>query len=216
MLAMQAGIRHLDAGTPARPTATQSPQTRASSWDREIASSDEAGRRLVLEGTARDSAGGRALPGFVFLVYQADAEGEYGTPGPDGELARLSGFIKTGPEGQFRIRTVLPGTYGGPPHLHFEFHDLLGAMRMSFVNLFPPLEGNYSAYGADFPRSYWKPAPGLKRSWISGPSGRVMVTQPADLGIAPDSSGVFRVKWDLEVNLSVPNPARRWGPEAPH
>ena len=197
-----------------KPPEIRSPRLHDVTWDREIAPPTEPGRRLVLEGNARRFAGGKALPALVFFIYQADALGRYGPPGPDSAKARLSGFVKTGPDGQFRIRTILPGTYGGPPHLHFEFRDSLGAMRVSFLNLFPPLEGNYAAYGSDFSRSHWKSTPGVKRTWVSGSLGRLLIEQPADLDIYPDSSGVFRVKWDLDVSLSAPHPEHPgWGPE---
>ena len=150
-------------------------------WNREIAPRTEPGRRLLLEGSVRRSAGGDYLPGFVFFVYQADARGRYGLPGPDSTKAKLAGFVKAGPRGEFRISTILPGTYGGPPHLHFDFRDSVGAMRTTFVNLFPPLEGDFAAYGPDFPRRHWKSTPGVKRHWVSGPLGRLLITQPADL-----------------------------------
>jgi Dioxygenase len=209
-------IRHSGATDSAMSPEARGRRLQALSWDREIASMAEPGRRMVLQGTVRRSAGGKVLPGFVFFVYQADAQGRYGLPGPDSAKARLSGFVKAGPDGQFRIRSILPGTYGGPPHLHFEFRDSLGAMRVSFVNLFPSREGDYTAYGPDYPRSHWKSTPGLKSHWITGPIGRLLITQPADLDVHPDSSGVFRVKWDLDVSLSAPHPEHPgWGPEAP-
>ena len=70
-----------------------SPETRGRrlqgvSWDREIASRGEPGRRLVLQGTVRRSSGGKVLPGFIFFVYQADAQGRYGLPGPDSAKAQ--------------------------------------------------------------------------------------------------------------------------------
>ena len=124
--------------------------------------------------------------------------------------------MKTGPRGQFRIRTILPGTYGGPPHLHFDLRDSLGAMRMTFLNLFPPMEGDYSAYGQDYPRNFRKSRPGVMRQWVPGPLGRLLITQPSDLEVSPDSDGVFRVRWDLDASLSAPNPDNPgWGTEAP-
>ena len=139
---------HPSATAPAAPDSALAFQMRTAVWDVALAPPLEPGRGLVLEGTARDSARGALLPGLLFFIYQADARGRYGPPGPDSEKPRLAGFVRTGPRGEFRIRTILPGTYGGPPHLHFEFRDSLGGTRMTFLNLFPPLEGDYAAYWA--------------------------------------------------------------------
>jgi hypothetical protein len=201
---------------PTEPRATRAGERPSSGWDLELAAPAEPGRPLVLQGTARRSARGDSLPGFVFFVYQADARGRYGPLGPDADKPRLAGFVKTGPRGEFRIRTILPGTYGGPPHLHFDFRDSLGAMRTTFLNMFPPTQGDYAAYGPEFPRNFRGPRPGLMRRWVSGSLGRLLITQPADLEVFPDSSGVFRVQWDLDVGLSAPNPDHPgWGPEVP-
>jgi hypothetical protein len=132
-------------------------------------------------------------------------------------VPRLAGFVRTGPLGQIRIRTILPGSYGGPPHLHFEFRDSLGAMRMSYLNLFPPLAGDYSAYGPDFTRKFRRSRPGLNRFSFSAPQGPLTIVQPADLDITPDSAGVFRVAWGLVLDHPAPIPNHPgWGPEAPH
>jgi hypothetical protein len=213
------------AGTPGHPSAAASAapdtvrtlQMRTAGWDVELAPRGEPGRRLLLEGTARDSAGGAPLSGLHFYLYQADARGLYGPPGPDMEKPRLAGFVRTGPLGQFRIRTILPGTYGGPPHLHFEFRDSLGGMRMTFLNLFPPHEGDYAVYGPHFTPKSWRSRAGLKRFSFSTPGGPLNVVQPADLEIFPDSAGVFRATWELVVSHSAPVPEHPgWGPEAPH
>ena len=216
MFALAALIGSLGIASSAGPKADRGPRKPAPSWDVELAPPTEPGRRLVLEGTARRGAGSDSLPGFLFFVYQADARGRYGMPGPDSANARLAGFVKTGPRGQFRIRTILPGTYGGPPHLHFDFRDSLGAMRVTFLNLFPPHEGDYAAYGPDYPRNFRTSRPGVMRRWVTGSLGRLWIEQPADLDVFPDSAGVFRVQWDLNVSLSAPHPEHPgWGPEAP-
>ena len=206
----------ISAAAPATPEPDRARPMRTAEWDVELAPRLEPGRRLVLEGTARDSAGGAVLPGLLFFIYQADARGRYGPPGPESEKPRLAGFVRTGPRGQFRIRTILPGTYGGPPHLHFEFRDSLVGMRMTFLNLFPPHEGDYAAYGSGYPRNFGKPKPGIKRFSFWTPRGPLTVVQPADLQIAPDSTGIFRVVWELELNHSAPMPDHPgWGLEAP-
>lgn|SRR5262245_47525128 len=172
---------------PSDSVAPPAARAQAPGFDLELAGGREPGRRLVLEGQARDGRG--PLPGFLLRVYQADARGRYGIPGPEEDVPRLAGFLKTGPSGQFRIRTILPGSYGGPPHLHFEFRDSLGAIRMTFVNLFPPDSGDYSSYPPDFFRKF-RSAP--------------YPDEPRDVAVRPDSLGVFRVRWDVDTRRSTP------------
>lgn len=193
---MAVGLLHPASSSVSSQRAARAP---SSGWDVELAHTGEPGRRLVLDGVARRVAGEDSLPGLVFFVHQADARGWYGPPGPDSEKPRLAGFVKTGERGEFRIRTILPGTYGGPPHLHVDLRDSLGNMRVSFLNLFPPEEGDYAAYGDGYPRNFRRSRPGVSR----------------DLDVRPDSDGVFRARWDLDVSLAAPNPDHPgWGPEA--
>ena len=175
---------------PADSLAPQGSRAEPPGWDLGLAPAGEPGVKLVLDGQVRAARG--PLPGLVLRVYQADAGGRYGPPGPNSDVARLAGFLKTGSSGRFRIRTILPGSYGGPPHLHFELRDSLGAIRMTFVNLFPPDSGDYSSYPPDF-LGRFRPAP--------------HPGEPRDVAVRPDPDGVIRVRWELDTRRSTPLPA---------
>jgi protocatechuate 3,4-dioxygenase beta subunit len=56
----------------------------------------------------------RPLAGALLDVWQADAKGEYDNTG-----FTLRGYQVTGPDGLFRLRTVVPGSYPGRTrHIH--------------------------------------------------------------------------------------------------
>jgi len=75
------------------------------------------GRRVVIEGTLRDGAGGAVGDGLI-ETWQADAAGRYGHPAFDG-----FGRAPTQADGRFVLETVKPGPVPGPegrpqaPHL---------------------------------------------------------------------------------------------------
>jgi protocatechuate 3,4-dioxygenase beta subunit len=79
---------------------------------------DEPGTPLVVFGQVF-GADGRAIHGARILVSHADARGEYGTSPKNPSWARLSGRLQTDSLGRYRVRTVRPGSYGGPAHVHF-------------------------------------------------------------------------------------------------
>ena len=168
-------------------------------WKIELASWKERGRRLVLDGVVRRRADGDSVPGLLLYAYQTDSRGRYGTGRADDETnPRLSGYLRTGPHGEFRIRTILPGDYGGgPSHIHFLYREPLGGTRMTFINLFPPLDGVYPDYRPFFPRGIREPRPGFSK----------------DVAVAPDSAGTFRVSWELRLADAVDAPARPGWPE---
>lgn len=97
-------------------------------WDVRLAPTGEPGEPFELSGRVLGPAG--PLPGVRVYAYHADAHGLYGQHFP-----RLAAVLRSGPRGEYRLRTVLPGSYGGyPGHVHFELRD--APWGVSFVNVF--------------------------------------------------------------------------------
>ena len=94
-----------------------------------IVTPEEPGERLLVTGTVRDEAG-HAVSGALVYVYQTNAAGWYASdrphilgPGGDEGHARLFGYMTTGSDGRYELRTIRPGSYPGtnnPQHIHFE------------------------------------------------------------------------------------------------
>ena len=75
-----------------------------------IAAPDEAGERLLVEGSLLDAADcARPLAGYLIDVWQADVDGNYHAAGASGH--RLRGRIATGADGRFALETIKPGFY---------------------------------------------------------------------------------------------------------
>ena len=66
-----------------------------------------------------------ALAGTVVEIWQADARGVYahvGAPGADPNFQGY-GVVRTGPDGAYRFRTIVPGLYPGRTrHIHVKAH----------------------------------------------------------------------------------------------
>lgn len=85
-----------------------------------LASEDEPGQRLVIEGTVYGPDCATPVAGAVLDVWHADAEGDYHGAGQD---YRLRGQMMTDEDGRYRFETIRPGRYplGGstrPAHIH--------------------------------------------------------------------------------------------------
>src|SRR5207244_12712788 len=93
-----------------------------------IAPTREPGERLVLSGVVRN-AHGLPLPGAGIRAYHSDAHGNYGY---EGGVPRLHREFRSGPHGEFRIHTIIPGGSEGQPHIHFEV-TTRGQTRYSLV-----------------------------------------------------------------------------------
>ena len=90
----------------------------------------EPGEPLVVTGVVRDTAG-EPVPGARLHVFQTDARGYYTRErAMDEPHARLAGWLTTGEDGRFELRTIRPGHYPGtvelagerrriPAHIHF-------------------------------------------------------------------------------------------------
>lgn len=89
----------------------------------------EPGAPILARGRMRD-ARGRPLRDLLVYVYQTDARGWYAAEAPhiagmagDQRHARLFGYVRTGPDGAFEVRTIRPVGYPGtefPAHIHVE------------------------------------------------------------------------------------------------
>ena len=86
-----------------------------------LVSESEEGNRLVISGTVFRSDGKTLYPDLVVYLYQTDATGVYNKSDRSWKRPRLHGWIKTGKNGKYEIRTIKPGSYPGsrnPAHIH--------------------------------------------------------------------------------------------------
>lgn len=117
---------------PATPRQTEGPYYRPKSPERaDLTMPGMAGQPLELTGrilTRRC----RPLAGALLEVWQADAKGEYDNAG-----FTLRGHQITGPDGLFRLRTVVPGSYPGRTrHIHVKVQSK-GAPLLTTQLYFP-------------------------------------------------------------------------------
>jgi hypothetical protein len=95
----------------------------------------ERANRLEFRGTLLGN-DHKALAHLLLYVYHADIHGFYGTTATP-EIPSMAGCVRSGPHGGFIVRTTVPGSYGGPPHIHLEA-SLPGRGRcVNAVNLRP-------------------------------------------------------------------------------
>jgi hypothetical protein len=119
-----------EVSAPAAPAAAAAPAAPGAPGTSEVqlAPAGEPGQVLTVTGTLVNADDRTPLAGQRFLVYQADATGDYRASDPDDErTARLRAHVTTDAAGRFALRTILPGAYGDPlgdPHLHV---DVIGA-----------------------------------------------------------------------------------------
>jgi hypothetical protein len=112
-------------------SAAEDPRKREpTSWDVKLSPPGEPGDPFEMTGTLRTQAGD-SLPNRKMFFYHADALGNY-TLAKDGPL-HLAAVLRTDAKGRYRIRSVFPGMYGGPPHVHYEVLD--APRGAGFVNL---------------------------------------------------------------------------------
>ena len=79
-------------------------------------------QKLVISGRVLGAPECAPLAGALVEVWQADARGDYSQVGarPDDAGCLLRATLKTGADGRYMFRTVLPGEYPGRPrHIHY-------------------------------------------------------------------------------------------------
>jgi hypothetical protein len=105
-------------------------------WDITIAPANEPGEPFVLTGLAINAADRKPLANVIVYVYHADSRGLYNAINDEFGEPRLCGVLKTNADGAFRVRSKLPGGYGGyPGHVHFEYWGRGISRQHAFVNL---------------------------------------------------------------------------------
>ena len=90
-----------------------------------LSGTDEAGEPLLLTGTVYRPDGKTPAPGVVLYVHHTNDAGRYAN-GSDESVwsrrhGRLRGWLKTGANGRYEVRTVKPGQYpdrSDPAHIH--------------------------------------------------------------------------------------------------
>jgi len=86
------------------------------------ASGSGGGQILVVSGRVLGTPDCAALAGALVEVWQADSRGDYTQVGAkqDDAGCLLRASLKTGADGRYAFRTVLPGEYPGRPrHIHY-------------------------------------------------------------------------------------------------
>jgi protocatechuate 3,4-dioxygenase beta subunit len=76
---------------------------------------------LIITGVVYQSDGKTPLAWAVMYAYQTDADGYYSREQGGNRAPRLKGRLKTGADGRYEIRTIMPGHYPGgkvPSHIH--------------------------------------------------------------------------------------------------
>lgn len=95
------------------------------SWTTTIAGPEEPGDPLVISGTVYHPDGSTPAPGVILYVYHTNAAGIYPKGGNEAGNGRRHGYlrswVKTDDQGQYRVKTIRPGTYptcSEPAHIH--------------------------------------------------------------------------------------------------
>lgn len=91
----------------------------------QLAGGGEPSERLVLQGTVFKPDGRTPAPNVVVYIHQTNAAGRYAGGSEESEWSRrhgrLRGWLKTGPNGRYKVRTIKPGQYpdrSHPAHIH--------------------------------------------------------------------------------------------------
>jgi protocatechuate 3,4-dioxygenase beta subunit len=91
----------------------------------QLAGEGEQGERLLLQGTVFKPDGRTPAPNGIIYIHQTNAAGRYAGGSSESEWSRrhgrLRGWLRTGPEGRYEVRTIKPGQYPdrpSPAHIH--------------------------------------------------------------------------------------------------
>jgi hypothetical protein len=167
------------------PTLNLLPWTRPTTWDVALAAPEEPGPRFVMTGRV---IGPDSLPaaGVCLYVYHADSKGQYLRPGQT--FNRIAGVLRTNQRGEYRIRSIMPGMYEGPGHVHFEVWEHERPVRSNWVSL-------YAEPGVP-------PVPGWERTRTATREHNSHMAL-----FSADSAGVYRCRHDLRLDDMAPLPA---------
>src|SRR5262249_24265405 len=80
------------------------------SWAVQIAPAGEPGPRLVISGRIMGK-GDVPMPNVTMYAYHADAHGLYWRLGDEPYVNRLSAVLRSDAQGEYLIRTIVPGLY---------------------------------------------------------------------------------------------------------
>lgn len=137
---------------------------------------------------ARDSV---PLAGVTLYVYHVDAKGFYAPESDPHSYPRLAGVLRTDSLGRYRVRSILPGQYEGPPHVHFEAWGPNRPARSWSVNLYMGPE--------EKPDSSWGHMVVVRRHVLDANLPETFVTR--------DASGIFHARYDLHWDRALRMPA---------
>jgi protocatechuate 3,4-dioxygenase beta subunit len=86
-----------------------------------LAPAQEPGEPLVIRGAVYHADGTTPYKDLILYLYQTDESGVYNHENQSWREPRLRGWVKTGNDGTYEIRTIKPGSYPGsrnPAHIH--------------------------------------------------------------------------------------------------
>ena len=164
-------------------------------WDITIAPEREPGPRMIVSGRVL---GVDSLPasGVTVYAYHTDAKGWYWKPPDKRTVNRIGGVLRSGPKGQYQLRSIVAGRYeGSGPHIHFEAWGPGVSHRVLAVSLYletgaPPDSALSAAWQGH-----------IRRASLSDSSPRTAV-------LAPDSAGGYRCRYDLYLGEMYPTDAK--------
>ena len=113
--------------TPARQGATRDNTTSHAV----LVTDDEPGTPLTIRGTVFQPDGETPAAGVRLYVYNTDVRGVYTKEGDDREHS-LAGWLVTGDDGSYSVRTIMPGSYPGSrvaAHIHYVIEPASGAVQ---------------------------------------------------------------------------------------
>ncbi|MFN0158824.1 MAG: hypothetical protein ACKVRP_12225 [Bacteroidota bacterium] len=87
-----------------------------------IGGKDEPGEPMIVHGTVYAEDGTTPVPGIIVHVYHTDTEGNYRRKSDGPGDPRLQGTMKTNANGEYKYRTIKPGSYPStrnPAHVHY-------------------------------------------------------------------------------------------------
>ena len=147
---------------------------------------------LTLEGVVRNARTGRPLPGVTLDFWQANAQGLYDRKGN-----HLRGLVMSGPDGAYRIETVVPDDYA--EHDHDPIGELFRAMgkpniRAAHIHLKVSVGGRELLTTQIFmPTSTF-----LDRDYVEGAVSENLIAELTRSGAGNHYDGRF------DVSLAVP------------